>query len=171
MAWTIQRAGNKIIQLLQKNGIVISDQDVEQLLEYGHTNICGFNCKTANVLGTNSFRIIVCKEWFSGEHDLKPKTRTSRVGFDYQLIPTRNYLFAIYYLELRDYARQLEKDRERWMQDSYWGMEVDEKKGLFTWRGGNTLRFPLQVLSSPLDLDLRAKQYHEQRKTYTFLSS
>ncbi len=140
-------------------------------MEYGHANICGFKCKTANVLGSNSFRLIVCKEWFYGNLDVKPKTRTSQVGFDYQLIPTRNYLFAIYYLELRVYARQLEKDKERWIHDPYWGVEVNEKKGLFTWKGGNILRFPLQVLSSPLDLDLRVKQYHEQCKTYTLRSS
>jgi hypothetical protein len=171
MAWSIQRTGSKILQLLQKNGIVIPDHEVEQLLEKGHANICGFNCKSVNVLGNNSFRVIVCKEWFSGNHDLKPTTRTCRVGFEYQLIPTSNYLYTIYYLELRDYARQLEKDKERWIHDSYWGMEVDEKKGLFTWKGGNILKFPLQVLSSPLDLFLREKQYHEQRKIYTSLLS
>jgi hypothetical protein len=73
--------------------------------------------------------------------------------------------------ELRDYVRLLEKDKERWAQHSYRDVNIDEKKDSFIWKGGNTLRFPLQVLSAPLELDLRAKQYHEQGKTYTWLAS
>lgn len=170
MAWSKEKAGKKIIHLLQQNKIEIQDQEADRLIQDGHANICGFNCKTANVLGANSFRVIVCKEWFAGENDVKPSIRTSRIGFDYQLLPTHNYLFVIYYLELRDYARQLEKDKDHWIPNHYWGMKVDEKHGLFTWKGGNSFRFPLQVLSSSLDLNLRVKQYYEQRKTYSLSS-
>ncbi|TAK02153.1 hypothetical protein EPO44_08530 [bacterium] len=74
--------------------------------------------------------------------------------------------FAVYYLSLRDYARQLEQDRVRWFKKPYWGMVVDEDRGVFTWKGGNTTQFPLLVVSSPLDLELRAKMYHAQRETF-----
>jgi len=67
---------------------------------------------------------------------------------------------------LWDYALQLEKDRAHWFDEPYWGMLVDEDHGVFTWKGGNTKHFPLLVVSSPLDLELRAKQYHSQRETY-----
>jgi hypothetical protein len=84
------------------------------------------------------------------------------VEFDFQLIPTQKYLFALYYCALRDYALQLEVDRDKWFSEPYWGMEVDMQRGLFVWRGGNRKQFPLLVVSSPLDLDLHVRQYRDQ---------
>ena len=77
----------------------------------------------------------------------------------------------MYYLALRDYALQLEKEREIWFKKPYWGMDVDVNRGVFTWKGGNMKEFPLLVVSSPLDLNLRAKQYHAQRGIFISLSA
>jgi len=152
---------------MQQSGIAVDPREANQLKQEGYARICGFYCKAANVLGTKSFRVTVCTDWFRGASDAKPSIGTSRVGFDYQFLPTHRYLFAVYYLSLRDYARQLEQDRAHWFKEPYWGMVVDEDRGVFTWKGGNTKQFPLLVVSSPLDLELRAKQYHAQLETYT----
>lgn len=163
MAWSKAKAGNRIFSLLQKAGVHVPEREAIQLREDGFARIAGFNCKAANVLGTSSFRAIVCQSWFGPRGDFaKPRINTSHVRFDFQLFPTQKYLFALYYLELRDYAFQLEKDRDAWFNEPYWGMEVDVDRGLFVWRGGNTKQFPLLVLSSPLDLDLRVRQYEAQ---------
>lgn len=166
MAWSKLNAGTQILRFIQQSRIEVDPREANQLKQEGYAHICGFCCKAANVLGTSSFRVTVCTDWFRGSSDAKPSINTSRVGFDYQLLPTRKYLFAIYYLALRDYALQLEKDRAHWFDEPYWGMLVDEDHGVFTWKGGNTKHFPLLVVSSPLDLELRAKQYHAQRETY-----
>lgn len=166
MAWTKEEAVRKTMQLLRQNGIELPHDDIQKFLTLGYTQIFGFNCKVANVLNDNDFRVRVCSEWFKGSSDEKPRIRTSSVGFDYQLLPTTKNLFAIYYLPLRDYARQLELDQGEWSQKPNWGMVVSEESGVFTWKGGNTLEFPLLVLSSPLDLGLRAKQYHAQNQHF-----
>ncbi|KKM07876.1 hypothetical protein LCGC14_1729520 [marine sediment metagenome] len=165
MAWSIVRSAEKTLHLLKQNGLELEGDEANSLLQHGHAQMFGFNCKVANVVGTNSFRVRVCSEWFQSFSVAKPRIRTSPVEFDYQLLPTRKYLFALYYLALRDYACQLEMERDRWFREPNWGLVVDEERGLFTWKEGNTLRFPLLVLSSPLDLDLRAKQYHAQPVT------
>lgn len=165
MAWSKDKAVNVTMQLLKNNGIELQDDEAEKFHNYGYARICGFNCRVANVIGTDSFRVRVCSEWFQGKSSAKPSINTSPIKFDYQLFPTKKYLFVIYYLALRDYALQLEKDKSKWFQEPYWGMLVNEETGLFTWKGGNTLKFPLLVFSSPLDLELRAKQYHAQLRS------
>jgi len=165
MAWSKRGTGHQILHLLQGCGIEVDEREANQLKKDGYTYVSGFLCKAANKLGEQSFRGLVCPDWFRGVSDAKPNIRACRTGFDYQLIPTRRYLFAVYYLALRDYALQLESDREQWFNKPYWGMVVDEESGVFVWKGGNVIQFPLLVVSSPLDLVLRAKQYHALRNS------
>ena len=167
MAWPKARAGNRILSLLQHAGVDVPEGEAKQLREDGVATICGYNCKSANVLGASSFRVVVCLSWFEPRGDfakpcIKPHGNPSWVEFDFQLFPTQKYLFALYYRELRDYALQLEVNRETWFSKPYWGMEVDTRRGLFVWKEGNTKQFPLLVVSSPLDLDLRVRQYRAQ---------
>ncbi len=166
MAWTKLKAATEILRLLQQSGIEVDPPEANRLKQQGFARICGFNCKAANVTSTNSFRVIVCADWFRESSNTKPSIQTTGDKFDYQLLPTRKYLFALYSLALRDYALQLEKDRTRWFKEHYWGMVVDEDHGTFAWKGGNTKKFPLLVVSSPLDLELREKQYDAQRRSY-----
>ena len=163
MAWTIEKAVQLTLDHLRKTGIELSDDKTSDFINLGYTNISGYNCRVANVLNDNNFRVRVSSEWFKGKNDAKPKIRTSSLGFDYQLLPTKKYLFAVYYLALRDYTLLLEEDRQKWFQEPMWGLELNIDTGLFTWKGGNTSRFPLLVFSSPLDLELRARQYNAQR--------
>lgn len=115
------------------------------------------------MLGASSFRVVVCPSWFGRRGDVaKPRINTSHVEFDFQLFPTEKYLFALYYRPLRDYALQLELDRDKWFSEPYWGMKVDMQQGLFVWTGNNRSQFPLLVVSSPLDLDLHVRQYRIQ---------
>lgn len=160
MAWTKDKAVERVIQHLQKNSIPLQDSDARAFSRRGYARIGGFNCKVANVVGNNSFRVRVCKEWFEGGNLSKPRIKTSVVEFEYQLFPTRKYLFAVYYLALRDYALQLEKERSTWFKKPNWGMRINENTGMFSWKGENILSFPLLVLSTTIDLELREKQYH-----------
>lgn len=171
-SWSIPRAGRKILSLLEKSGVEIQDGEAAALRRNGIAVICGYICKTANVRGTRSFRVIVCPSWFRASADIeKPSINTSSVKFDFQLFPTQKYLFALYYRALRDYALQVEKDRQKWFCERYWGMEIDDERGLFVWKGHNTKQFPLLVVSSPLDLDLHVKQYEAQAALVSATSS
>jgi hypothetical protein len=80
-------------------------------------------------------------------------------GFDFQLIPTKNNLYALYYLTLRDYTLLLEFERERWFQEPWWGIRVNEDEGTFVWEGENTILFPLTPFCSPQALLLGEKHY------------
>lgn len=164
MAWTKEKAVNQTLAHLKKCGIEKPEYEIKRFITSGYTEISGYNCRVANVLKGNDFRVRVCNEWFQGLSDAKPRIRTSSVEFEYQLLPTKKYLYAIYYLALRDYAFQLEDEKDKWFLEPNWGMIVNQDLGVFTWKGKNQLQFPLLVLSSPLDLDLRAKQYLSQMK-------
>lgn len=168
MAMIKHVAAKIVLDYLKKHNIPVDEQEAEDLKQEGFAKICRFTCKIANVIGrkTGSFRVRVWPSWFIKplEDRSKPILNTGLPvdGIDYQLIPTGKYLFALYYLDLRDYALQLEKDREKWFKRPNWGMNVDQESGTFVWKDGNTKKYPLLVLSSPLDLEIRAKQYKIQ---------
>jgi hypothetical protein len=163
MAWSIPRAGDKVIQLLKGHGISIDSATHEQLRSERHAKLLGYNCMVANVMSLSSFRVRVNTAWFRpGSSDRsKPRSRNirSRDAFDFQIVPTSNVLYAIYYLALRDYTLELELDRDRWFKEPWWGMRVNEEEGTFVWEGGNTLSFPLTPLCSPQALYIRERQY------------
>lgn len=159
-AWNKAKAANRTLGLLERAGVSVAEEEAIRLRRDGFATIFGYNCKVANVLGETSFRVVVCPSWFGPRCDsAKPRINTSHLEFDFQLLPTQTYLFALYYRPLRDYALQLEVEREKWLCKPYWGMKVDTERGLFVWQGGNTKQFPLLVVCSPLDLDLHIRQY------------
>ena len=163
MAWSISKAGDKVIQLLKAHGIFLDSAIDSQLRSERHGNLLGYNCMVANVMSLSTSRIRVNTKWFSphGSDESKPRLRSSvpREAFDFQLIPTNRVLYSIYYLALRDYTLELEMDRTKWFNKPWWGIRVNEDEGTFVWEGGNTISFPLTPVCTPQSLILREKQY------------
>jgi len=95
MAWTKSTIGSRILRLLHQRGIEVEPDEAKDLEKKGYARICGFYCKAANVLTIRSFRVIVCTDWFRRASEAKPRISTSKIEFDYQLFPTRRYLFAL----------------------------------------------------------------------------
>src|SRR6266508_6047362 len=163
MAWRIPEAGSKVIQLLKTRGIALDPATQEQLSSKRYARLFGYNCMVTNLMSLSTFRVRVNTHWFDPRRSdrSKPGFRNTlaRDGFDFQLIPANKNLYALYYLALRDYALQLELDRDRWFNKPWWGIRVNEDEGTFVWEGGNTISFPLTPLCSPQALSLREKQY------------
>lgn len=147
MAYSISEAANIVIALLENAHVNVNYEEKKRLIEHGDALICGFRCKDANVLSLRSLRVLVNKSWFSPNRADYSKPRMQRgcgnLGIDYQLIPTKNKLFAVHYFDLRQYTLSLEKERERWFNRSYWGIQVNEEEESFVWADGNTIKFPL----------------------------
>jgi hypothetical protein len=163
MAWPISKAGDKVIQLLKVHGIMLEPATDWQLGSKRNVNLFGYSCMVANVLSLSTFRIRVNMKWFvsHGSDESKPRLRTlePKEAFDFQLIPTHKILYSIYYRALRDYALQLELDKNKWFNKPWWGIRVNEDEGTFVWEGGNTITFPLTIVCSQKSLLLREKQY------------
>ena len=106
--------------------------------------------------GANRFGVNVNKKWFDSELNDKSKPFIRRNGdiieIDVNLFPIKNKLLALHYLDLYEYALQLEREREKWFNLSRWGMIIDELNESFNWVD-NTLKFPLQIIHSPNDLN------------------
>lgn len=169
MAWKIERAGRKVIQLFNKYGVSLDNHAEQQLKYLGYTKIGGFNCLIANVIGPSSFRVRVNKKWFKSDssENIKPTLTNSREEFDFQLFPTKNILYALYYEALRDYTFQLELEKEKWFNEPRWGMEVNEENGIFVWKGGNTREFPLTPIHCIQAFSIRKKQYLINKQSAT----
>ena len=166
MALTISESAKRIINLPGTFSFCYQEDELKSLSQKGYGYVEGFDCKIANVLGSSSFRILVNKDWFKqgqlGCNILKPKlTKGAVKGFDFQLIPTNEKLFAIYFIDLFLYCLKLEKDRTEWFRKAYWGIYVDEANDTFTWAGGNTRRFPLLQVTGPESLLQKAAEYNQ----------
>lgn len=159
MAYSITEAAAVVESLLQAARIGIDGEELAHLSAQGDALIGGFRCKVANVLTLSSARVLVNTSWFDYARADYSKPRmqhgSDNPGIDFQLIPTKTKLFAVHYLDLRQYALGLEKEREHWFTQSYWGMQVDEQGESFTWTGGNSLKFPLQRLTRSAALKTR----------------
>jgi len=162
MAYSIQQAANTVLELADREGLCIEQKERENMKEHGEANIYGFMCKVVNVLTLKSCRILINTSWFSSEWSdfSKPsmKQGANNPKIDFQLIPTSNKLLAIHYLDLRHYALFLEKEREHWFAQSYWGMQIDEDNETFIWTGGNTISFPLIKVQKGFDMQKRHKE-------------
>lgn len=159
MAYSIAEAAAAVVSLLQAARVGIDDEEQAHLATHGDALIGGFRCKIANVLTLCSARVLVNTSWFdySRADYSKPRMQhgSGNPGIDFQLIPTKAKLFAVHYLDLRQHALGLEKERERWFTQSYWGAQVDEQGETFTWTGGNSLKFPLLRLTRSAALQAR----------------
>lgn len=156
MAYSIRDTANLVLALLKKEELFIDQKEANMLKESGEADIYGFMCKSVNVLNPKSCRVLVHTSWFSNQCPYYSKPRMKR-GFnnaeiDYQLIPTKNKLLAVHYLNLRHYALLLENDRDHWFTQSYWGMQISAENETFTWSGGNTKPFPLLRIQNQSDM-------------------
>jgi hypothetical protein len=163
MAWSKEATGRLLIRNLESRQIELSDDIKINLRQNRGLNLFGYNCLLANLWSETSVNIKVCTSWFnSTKMDFqKPSVRYSGItgGSDFQLIPTSEGLYAIYYLALRDYALKLEDERDYWFQKTTWGMDVNPTRGTFRWRGGNTIDFPMTPVCHNQCLALRENQY------------
>lgn len=119
--------------------------------------------------GTSSYRVRVNKNWFTSNNsdNLKPTLSNSNEKFDFQLFPTKNILYALYYRALKDYTFQLEANKEKWFNEPRWGMKIDEKKGIFVWKGDNNKQFPVTPIQCLQAFSIREKQYLIQSQSAT----
>ena len=147
MAFSIEDSAKVVLNLLDKYKVCIDIEERDNLNKSGDAEIYGFRCKIVNVLSLHSCRILVNTSWFSPKSPDYSKPHMIRghnnPGIDYQLIPTREKLFAVHFLDLRQYALFLENNKEYWFNKSRWGMQLNEAKNSFVWEDGNTISFPL----------------------------
>lgn len=165
MALTISEATRRTINLPGAYSFCYHEEELKSFSQRGYGYLEGFDCKIVNVLGPSSFKVLVNKDWFkqneAGCRILKPRMNKGTAnGFDFQLIPTNEKLFAIYYIDLFLYCLKLERDRNEWFSKTYWGIHVDETDETFRWAGGNTLTFPLLKITGPEALAQKAAEYN-----------
>ena len=161
MAYSISRAARLVLGLLDASGVEVEASQRSRMSEYGLASIGGFNCRIANVLGPSSARVLVNTGWFNAKRPSYGKPYMQRgvdgSGIDYQLILGHKKVHALHFLDLRHFTLFLEKDREHWFGQSYWGVQTNEDADSFVWTGGNTLAFPLLHLSDSAILQARDK--------------
>lgn len=164
MALKISVAAEMVLNNLTAHNFPIADEQAVELKKRGFTRIAGFDCRITNILGECSFRSLVDLDWFSGDQTKISKPSLSRgcprQSFDFQLLPTRSKLFAIYYMDLYSYCLQLEEDREKWFRKPYWGMLVNQSSEKFSWFGGNVRLFPLLCITCPENFISRVDELH-----------
>ena len=162
MAYSITRAAELVLGLLDTSGVEVEASQRDRMSEYGLASIDGFNCRVANILSLHSSKVIVNTAWFNAKRPNYGKPYMQRgsdgSGIDYQLILGHKKVHALHYLDLRHYALFLEKDRERWFGQSHWGVQTNEDADSFVWEGGNKLTFPLLNLVDPAALQRRDKE-------------
>ncbi len=145
------------VKLLKSHGMSITAPTFSR-----YTRLFEYTCMIANVRSLNGVsRLRVNKDWFHINSDKsKPRIKGMKPleGFDFELIPTSSVLYAIHYMELRDYAFRLELDRDRWFDKPWWGIRVNQENDTFVWEGGNKISFPLLRVCSPEALANREKQ-------------
>jgi hypothetical protein len=145
MAYSISNAAKLVLRLLDASEVEVDAAERNRMTECGFASIGGFNCRVANVLTQSSARVIVDTAWFNAKRPSYGKPYMQRgvdsSGIDYQLIPGYKKVHALHYLDLRHYSLFLEKDREHWFSQSYWGVQTNEDRNSFVWTGGNTLAF------------------------------
>ena len=169
MALTISEATRRTINLPGAFSFCYHEEELKSFFRRGYGCLEGFDCKIVNVLGSSSFKILVNTGWFkqdeSGCKILKPRMRKGIAnGFDFQLIPTTEKLFAVHYIDLFLYCLKLERDRNEWFSKAYWGINVDETNEEFRWAGGNTHTFPLLKITGPESLAQKAAEYNRAPK-------
>ena len=151
MAKSIKQVADDLILRFDSLGINLSTNEKGRLREIGFVNINGLECTVPNLQGTNRFGINVNKEWFNSglEDSSKPfiKRGGEKISIDVNLFPTTNKLFALHYLQLRQHALQLETERNKWFNQTRWGIVVNESNESFNWVN-NTLEFPLHSIYS-----------------------
>jgi len=146
----------ELFTLLHERSISIGEDGKDRLKTEGFVNISGFECTIPNVRSTYQFGVKVNTNWFLEPYNnlSKPTKRSWRTKdkfeVDLYLFPIAPKLFALHYLELRDYALQLENERDKWFHKSRWGLIIDKNEAKWQWRG-NTRWFPIHEITALSD--------------------
>jgi hypothetical protein len=92
MAHTISYAAKILLDNFSASNVSLTDEQKSNFRSKGYSQLNGFNCRIVNVLGTNSYRILVNLDWFSGNQIDIPKPSLTRglfrPSFDFQLMST-----------------------------------------------------------------------------------
>ena len=151
MAKSIKQVADDLILQFDSLEISLNTKDKDRLKKIGFVNINGLECTVPNLQGANRFGVNVNKKWFNAgfEDSSKPfiKRDGKELSIDVNLFPTKNKLFALHYLQLREYALRLEAERVKWFSQTRWGLVVNESDENFSWVN-NTLKFPLHSIYS-----------------------
>lgn len=155
MAQSIQVITQKLISLLNAQNIVLSDKEKNELLSTGFLTLNALSYTVPNPWSPTRFLVKVNTNWFKGDSHNKSKPQIRRNGqvkeIDYNLLPVGGKVFIIHYLKLREYALQLENDKEKWFDEPRWGMNVDPIAENFHWTENNK-RFPLTLICNADDI-------------------
>jgi len=118
MAQTIQAVIQKLISLLEIQKIVLSDTEKNDFLSTGFLTLNGQSYTIPNPQAPTRYGVNINKNWFSDNFQNKSKPQIRRNGqvneIDFNLLPIGNKIFIIHYLKLREYALQLENDKQIW---------------------------------------------------------
>jgi hypothetical protein len=141
-----------VIQLLGTKGIAFQplNHDV------GILKVSGAVCKVATV-GRRHFEVYVNLAWFdditSQERPFFPRYSAH---IDFYLFAFDNALLALHFLDLREYALQLENRRDYWQQQNQqWGLDIICQNGqyYFHWNDNDQM-FPLRLIEQQGDLSV-----------------
>jgi len=167
MALSKKEAATLVVKNLERLRISLTKKQITDLTEKGFAEIEGYQCHIANILSDNRMRLRVNKSWFDNADNIdKPFTGKGRhkLEFDIELIPAKDKLYALHYSALRGYALELEKDREYWFEKPRWGIRLNEKEDSFTWEGGNTKKFSLDIVG-PAGFSVSLKKKGDETTT------
>ena len=126
----LQPRTSEIEKWLQGNGILFREIDER----HGLLKIGDYICKVASP-DKDFYRIKVNLDWFRSDrsnHDKPQFPRLRGIQVDVYLFLEEEFLLALHYLKLREYAFQLELNRERWQREvAEWGMRIVGENGVF----------------------------------------
>ena len=146
----------EIKKWLKDHGIPFAEIDER----HGFLRVASYACKVASP-DKDFYRIKVSLDWFRSVRPSPRKPQFPRLGnvdVDAYLFLEDEALLVLHYLKLRDYALQLELNRDRWQREvAEWGMKIVRVNGAFQffWNGGNTRRFPLHVVRTIEDFSVQ----------------
>jgi len=157
-----QEVVEELLALLSERGILVDKDGEARLKEEGFVSISGHECTVPNVRSKRRSQINVNTNWFHPPYELSKPTRQSwltkdKLEIDFYLFPIPPKLFALHYLELHEYALQLEEEREKWFHERRWGLIIDENKAECHWIK-NTKCFPIREIRALSDLKLTTIQ-------------
>ena len=140
----------ELILRLSEIDIFLSPDQIQRLINIQFIKFNGFECLAPNQTGEYRFGININKDWFLlSNHTDKPsiKKQGLKHEIDVYLFPTNSKLFGLHYLNLIEYADELEQERNKWFQKQRWGLIINEQTDSFHWVD-NTKEFPLVHISS-----------------------
>lgn len=169
MAQTIQAVIQKLIRLLEIQKLGLSDKEKNELISTGFLTLNGLSYTVPNPQAPTRYGVNVNKNWFRGDFHNKSKPQIRRNGqvneIDFNLLPVGNKIFIIHYLKLREYALQLENDKQIWFDQTRWGMVIDPINENFYWVENNK-RFPLTTIRHIDDFSNFEKNINDSYKKF-----